>query len=86
MLSKVAKLVLTIPHSNADEERVFSLVRQNKTDSRNSLSLDGTLSSILTVKMACEEPCYKYEPTVDVVRKSKTVTWKYNKEHRTEKS
>ena len=86
MLSKVAKLVLTIPHSNADEERVFSLIRQNKTDSRNSLSLDGTLSSILTVKMACEEPCYKYEPTVDVVKKSKTVTWEYNKEHRTEKS
>ena len=29
-LSKIAMLVLTIPHSNADEERVFSMVRKNK--------------------------------------------------------
>ena len=82
LLAKVAKLVLTIPHSNADKERVFSLIRQNKTDSRNSLGLDGTLSSILTVKMACEEPCFKFEPPSDVVKKSKKATWEYNKEHR----
>ena len=31
MLSKVAMLVLVIPHSNAEEERVFSMVRKNKT-------------------------------------------------------
>ena len=30
-LSLIAKLVLTIPHSNAGEEHVFSLVRLNKT-------------------------------------------------------
>ena len=30
-LAKVALLVLTIPHSNAQEERVFSLVTKNKT-------------------------------------------------------
>ena len=30
-LSKIAVMVLTIPHSNADEERVFSMVRKNKT-------------------------------------------------------
>ena len=71
LLSKVAKLVLTLPHSNADEEHVFSLIRQNKTDFRNSLALDGTLSSILTVKMSCQEPCYKFEPTADVIKKSK---------------
>ena len=27
LLSKVAKLVLVIPHSNAGEERVFNLIR-----------------------------------------------------------
>jgi len=31
LLTKVAKLVLTLPYSNADKERVFSLIRQNKT-------------------------------------------------------
>ena len=81
LLSKVEKLVLTLPHSNADEERVFSLIRQNKTDFWNSLALGGTLSSILTVKMSCQEPCYKFEPTADVIKKSKKATWEYNQAH-----
>lgn len=81
LLSQVAKLVLTLPHSNADEERVFSLIRQNKTDFRSSLSLDGTLSSILTVKMSCKEPCYKFEPTAEVIKQSKKATWSYNQAH-----
>ena len=46
-LSKVARLVLVLPHSNAGEERVFSMVRLNKTPYRSSLNLDGTLSSIV---------------------------------------
>ena len=40
MLSKVAMLVLLIPHSNADEERIFSMVRKNKTQFRPSLGLE----------------------------------------------
>ena len=85
LLSKIASLVLTLPHSNADAERVFSLVRLNKTAFRNSLSLDGTLSSILTVKLALPESkvkCYAFEPPKEVVTKSKKVTWSYNKEHK----
>ena len=31
LLSQVLQLILTIPHSNAAEERVFSNVRKNKT-------------------------------------------------------
>ena len=34
----VIELVLTLPHSNADEERVLSFIRQKKTDFRCSLS------------------------------------------------
>lgn len=30
-LSKVAHLVFTLPHSNAEEERVFTMVTNNKT-------------------------------------------------------
>jgi len=81
-LSKVAKLVLTLPHSNADEERVFSFIKMNKTPTRNSLDLNETLSSLLTIKMAVKEPCYKFEPPPEVVKMSKKVTWNYNKEHR----
>ena len=50
-LVAVAKLVLVLPHSNADAERVFSVVGLNKTKTRNSLALDGTLSSIMAIKM-----------------------------------
>ena len=49
-LAKVAKLVLVRLHSNAGEERLFSVVRLNKTSYRSAVSLDGTLSRIMTVK------------------------------------
>ena len=51
-LAQVALLVLTLPHSIAEEERVFSQVTKNKTKFRPNLKLDGTLSSILTLKIA----------------------------------
>ena len=50
-LARVAKLVLTLPHSNADEEGVFSFIKINKTPVRNALNLNETLSSHLTIKM-----------------------------------
>ncbi len=80
-LSKVAKLVLVIPHSNADEERVFSIVRKNKTPFRPNLSLDKLLPSLLTVKLATEEPCHKFNPPAQVVQRAGKVTWEYSKEH-----
>ena len=73
-LSAIAKLVLTSPHSSAGEERVFSVVRLNKTPYRSSLSLDNTLCSILTVKMHNLEPCYKFEPPKEMLEKSKKAT------------
>ena len=46
LLFKVASVVLTVPHSNAGEERIFSLISKNKTSSRSSLLLEGTHSVI----------------------------------------
>ncbi|KAK6191363.1 hypothetical protein SNE40_003074 [Patella caerulea] len=82
-LSAVAKLVLVIPHSNAGEERVFSMVRKNKTDFRNSLSVDGTLMSLLTVKLANPEstPCHRWEPPKDLMKAAKGATMNYNRYH-----
>ena len=80
-LSKVAKLVLTLPHSNADEERVFNIVGHNKTETRrNRLRLEGTLSSILTLKRAVfnQNPCYSYDPPSEVEKSSKSATYRYN--------
>ena len=81
-LATIAKLVLVLPHSNVDAERVFSLVGLNKTKTRNSLALDGTLSSIMIIKMAGLKPCFKWEPSVAVIKASKKATSQYNKAHR----
>ncbi|KAK6269308.1 hypothetical protein J4Q44_G00393770 [Coregonus suidteri] len=77
-LAAVAKLVLVLPHANADAERVFSVVGLNKTKRRNSLALDGTLSSIMTIKMANLEPCFEWEPPSDIIKASKKATGQYN--------
>ena len=38
-LSKISKLILTVPHLNADEEKIFSMARKNKTCFRLNLDL-----------------------------------------------
>ena len=81
MLSKIAKLVLCIAHSNAGEERVFSMIRKNKTPFRPNLALDKTLPNLLSVKLATDEPCHRYSPPASVVQRAGKVTWEYNKEH-----
>lgn len=67
MLVKVAMLVLVIPH--AEEERVFSMVRKNKTAFRPSLEPKGTLSSILSIKLGHNKPAHQFEPTKQVLKK-----------------
>lgn len=74
-------MVLVIPHSNAFEERVFSMICKNKTLFHPSLLLDGTLSSIITVKLGLDDPCEKCEPGKELLAKAKKSTWEYNKTH-----
>ena len=80
-ISNVAKTVLILPHSNAGEERVFSLIRKNKTAFRPSLQVNRTLASLLTIKMANKES--SLEPPADLLSSAKKATWNYNKEHLT---
>lgn len=80
LLFKVAEVILTIPHSNAGEERIFSYINKNKTPSRSSLSLTGTLSSIITVKTHINNPlCWK--PCERLLVSAKRATVEYNKQH-----
>ena len=86
LLFKVAKIVLITPHSNAGIERVYSLVNKNKRtgSERNRLDIDGSLSSILAVKL--DEPesdckCYEYNPSKELLQAAKTSTSRYNKKH-----
>ena len=49
-LYQLSKVLLTLPHSNADTERVFSMLKKIQTDSRDNLS-DQTIHSLLSVKI-----------------------------------
>ena len=74
-------LVLLIPHSNAQEEHIFSMVCKNKTAFQPNLNPKGTLSSSLTIKLANDVPANQIEPTKDLLKTPKSATWNYNKEH-----
>ena len=82
-LFKLAMVVLCIVHSNAEEESLFSRVKKNFTPQKASLTLDGSLSSIMSFQLnrGKNEPCYKYNPSQNVLKRSKEVTWEYNKGH-----
>ena len=80
-LSSISKLILVLPHSNAEEERLFSIVRKNKTAFRPTLDPKGTLSSILTIKFAGKEPAHQFEPPKELLKKAKSATSEYNKMH-----
>ena len=66
-LFKLAKVVLSVVHSNAEEESLLSRVRKN---------FDGTLSSIISfqVNRPQGQRCYKYELSPKVIEKAKKVT------------
>ena len=84
VLPKVAHVVLTIPHSNAGEERVFSVIHKIKREDRGRLMLEGSLSALLTVKLNHPEtksdPCYSFKPSQDLLKQAKKATSFYNKQ------
>ena len=71
-LPKVMVRVLLIPHSNASCERIFSIVRKNRTDFRASMSTE-VLQSILILKQA-GGICYNQKPTQAVIKACKAAT------------
>ena len=85
LLFKVAEVVMTIPHSNAGEERIFSLINKNKTPSRSSLKLNGTLSSLIVVKTHIDDPV-QWTPSEAMLQRAKGATRAYNEQHKTHSS
>lgn len=72
--------ILTIPHSNAECERIFSSVRKNKTDFRGSLSHD-MLSALLVQKSRMASACYEQNFSQALLKKAKAATrLAFNKE------
>ena len=71
--------------SNASLERLFSIIQKNKTDMQSSLKLDGTLSSILSIKSDNPESrtlCFKWRPDQDLLELSHKAAKAYNDEHK----
>lgn len=48
-LSKLAECVMIMPHSNADSERIFSIVTDVKTAKRNRLGVE-SLNAVCVVR------------------------------------
>ena len=81
-LWKVVRLILTIPHSNAEGERVFSIVRKNKTCFRPRLDPEETLASIVAVKLAMKsESVETFNIPQEVLTVAKSVAYKYKLSH-----
>ena len=88
IFSEIAMSVLVIPHSNAGEERVFSIIRKNKTEFRSRLSLGRSLNSIMIIKSTLPESllkCHEWKPPKALLQKCKSATTAYNEEHSSSK-
>ena len=62
-LVSLAKILLVLPNSNADPERLFSMLGKIETQSHSLLS-PSTTCDLLTVKMNRDAPCYLSEDLV----------------------
>lgn len=79
-LTQLAKCLLSLPVSNADTERVFSIVRKIITDYRTEME-QSTLCALLACKLNCDSHCYELNTPKDLLQVAKTATKEYNKAH-----
>ena len=82
--TEIALAILVVPHSNAANERVFSMIRKNKTKFRSRLDLSKSLNFVMRVKMSLPEqiqPCYRWKPDKELLKKCKSTCKEYNRAH-----
>ena len=87
VFSRIAVIVLVLSHSIVSLERLFSVIGKNKIDMRSSLKLDGTLSSIISIKTHNPESrtlCFKWRPDQDFLELSRKAAKAYNDEHKSQ--
>jgi hypothetical protein len=80
MLSLLMQAVLTIPNSNSESERVFSMVKKLHTSYRSQMTNE-TLCALLATKINTDEECYDYQPSKELLKAAKAATYEYVKEH-----
>ena len=73
-------MLLCLPLSNADSERVFSQVRKIDIEYRKRMGHE-TLTALLQVKMNCDGRCFHFSPNKDMLCAEKEATKAYNQQH-----
>ena len=80
LMKKLFSVLLCLPYSNANGERVFSQVRKINTEYRKRMGHE-TLTALLQVKMNCDDRCFQFSPTKDMLCAAKEATKAYNQQH-----
>ena len=78
-LSKLALAFVILPNSNADSERIFSMLKKNQTEHRSELAND-TICSLICARENQNMECYEYCPDSEVLKEAKTACIDYNSE------
>lgn len=68
-ISKLAQLVLTLPHSNSEAERIFSIVDEIKTKKINKIG-DDALNAVAIIRSSFQDKgvtCTQFEVTKEYV-------------------
>ena len=76
LLAKLAKSCCVIPVSNADPERVFSVLKKIQTEMRSELNND-TICSLMCVKQNQDISCFQYEPSDNLLKTAKQAVLTY---------
>ena len=74
------RALLTLPASNADSERCFSMVRKIDSEDRSHLERS-TVASLLTLKINVDDRCFTFEPSEEMLKFNKSAVRQYNKAH-----
>jgi len=73
LLAKMMAPLLSLPHSNADVERLFSILRKIHTDARHSLNAD-TIAAYIQCKLNIDNPCHQLAVSAEMLRLAKSAT------------
>ena len=73
-LSKLAKCLLALPVSNAETERVFSMVRKIITDYRTEMD-QSTLCALISCKLNSDGDCFHLAPLLCSLNRQNLLQW-----------
>ena len=76
----LVRALLSIPASNADSERCFSMVRKIDSAERSHLERS-TVASLLSLKLNVDDDCFDYKPPEDLLKINKSAVRNYNSDH-----